>query len=169
MPDQRKVIDAYDRTAAQYAQQFMDELQEKPLDRLLLQAFVAQNRDRGKIVDLGCGPGHTTRFMAGCGAADLLGVDLSPGMVRVAQGINPHLAFAQADLLRLPYADHSFGAAIAFYAIVHLTRKASNGPSVKSGARWPPGGSSVFLPPGQPGGPPGRIPGPARGLGLLLF
>jgi SAM-dependent methyltransferase len=120
MLNQHNVIDCYNRTATQYAEQFMNELRSKHLDRLLLQAFVTENRGNSRIIDLGCGPGQTTRFMADCGAPHLLGVDLSPEMVRVAKALNPQLDFEEADMLHLPYADHSFGAAVGFYAIVHF-------------------------------------------------
>lgn len=41
-------------------------------------------------------------------------------MVKVATRLNSNIKFEQADLLQISYADKSFGAAIAFYAIVHF-------------------------------------------------
>ncbi len=120
MQPQANVLDCYNKTAQHYAAKFMDELQHKHLDRILLQAFAAENRTTGKMIDLGCGPGQTTRYLQEHGVNDLLGTDLSPEMVKVAQQAHPSLHFEVADMLALPYADGSFGAAVAFYAIVHF-------------------------------------------------
>jgi SAM-dependent methyltransferase len=117
---QKNIIECYDRTAKNYAEKFIDELSHKHFDQILLNAFASENRDHGKLIDLGCGPGQTTKYLADCGWKDVLGVDLSPEMVKVAKEINPQLNFETADMLRLNYPDKSFGAAIAFYSIVHF-------------------------------------------------
>jgi ubiquinone/menaquinone biosynthesis C-methylase UbiE len=49
-----------------------------------------------------------------------VGVDLSPGMVNVARRIFPYIRFDAGDLLALPYGEHHFSSAVAFYAIVHF-------------------------------------------------
>lgn len=117
---QKNIIECYDKTAKNYADKFIDELSHKHLDRILLNAFAAENRDKGKLIDLGCGPGQTTKYLAEGGWKDLLGVDISPEMVKVAKMINPQLNFETADMLNLQYPDKTFGAAIAFYSIVHF-------------------------------------------------
>jgi ubiquinone/menaquinone biosynthesis C-methylase UbiE len=117
---QKNIIECYDRTAKNYADQFKDELKHKHFDQLLLTAFAAENRDHGKLIDLGCGPGQTTKYLFDCGWKDILGVDISPGMVKVAKEMNPQLNFETADMLKLPYRDKTFAAAIAFYSIVHF-------------------------------------------------
>lgn len=114
------VIECYNKTAKNYAAKFIDELTKKHLDRLLLQSFAIENRDSGKLVDLGCGPGQTTKFLWECGITNLLGVDISPVMIEEAAKLHPQIAFETADILQLPYADQSFGGAIAFYSIVHF-------------------------------------------------
>lgn len=120
MQAQKNIIDCYDRTASNYADKFMDELSHKHLDQLLLHAFAAENIANGKCIDLGCGPGQTTRHLAGRGWKELVGTDISPVMIKVAKAINPQLQFETADMLRLPYPANSFGSAIAFYSIVHF-------------------------------------------------
>ena len=120
MADQALVIDCYDKTARQYAERFSNELEHKHLDRVLLRAFAQENATRGRLLDLGCGPGQTTAFLANCGVTDLLGVDISPAMVNVARELHPQLPFAPSDMLQLEYEAASFGSAIAFYSIVHF-------------------------------------------------
>ncbi len=120
MQEQKDIIDCYDKTAKNYAEKFIDELRHKHLDRILLQSFASENRDKGTLIDLGCGPGQTTKYLADCGVTDILGVDIAPNMVRVAKSINPQLHFETADMLALQYPDRFFGSAIAFYSIVHF-------------------------------------------------
>ncbi len=122
MQNPKIVKHCYDLTAATYAEKFRDELVHKPVDRMLLAEFARLNQGRGVIADFGCGPGQTTRFLAenGLGPDQLLGIDLSSGMVEAARKLHPALHFETGDLLALDYPDQHFGAAIAFYAIVHF-------------------------------------------------
>jgi trans-aconitate methyltransferase len=57
----------YDRVAERYAAEVGDELRGKPLDRALLDAL-AETTSGGPVLDLGCGPGHVTAYLAGRGA-----------------------------------------------------------------------------------------------------
>ena len=120
MPKQQNIIDCYNITSANYAEKFIDELSHKHLDRILLTAFAAENYNQGKLIDLGCGPGQTTKYLSDCGVKDLIGVDISSSMVTVAKKYNPTLNFETADILSLQYPDNFFGSAIAFYSIVHF-------------------------------------------------
>lgn len=107
----------YATVAHAYAEHLTDELAGKPLDRAFLSAFV--ERARGRIVDLGCGPGHVTAFLAALDA-DVEGVDLSPEMIAEARARFPAQTFTVADMFALPYADGALAGIVAFYAIVHL-------------------------------------------------
>jgi ubiquinone/menaquinone biosynthesis C-methylase UbiE len=120
MQKQKGIIDCYDKTAKNYAEKFSNELEYKHLDRILLQAFAAENLAKGRLIDLGCGPGQTTRFLSECGVINIVGVDISSQMVRAARNVNPHLEFTTADMLNLPYPDGFFASAIAFYSLVHF-------------------------------------------------
>lgn len=120
MQEQKDIINCYDKTAESYADKFSNELDGKHLDQILLKAFGRQNMDKGKLIDLGCGPGQTTKYLFDNGFQNILGTDLSAEMVKVATRLSPNIKFEQADLLQLQYSDNSFGSAIAFYAIVHF-------------------------------------------------
>ena len=60
MQEQTDIIDCYNKTAKNYADKFKDELAKKHFDRILLKSFAVENFDKGKLIDLGCGPGQTT-------------------------------------------------------------------------------------------------------------
>lgn len=120
MQEQKNIVECYNKTAENYASKFMNELEEKHLDRILLKSFCEQNKNKGRLIDLGCGPGQTTRFLYDSGFENIVGADISPEMVNVAKKHHPTIEFEIADLLNLTYADDRFGSAIAFYAIVHF-------------------------------------------------
>jgi ubiquinone/menaquinone biosynthesis C-methylase UbiE len=116
----QNIIDCYNKTAKNYAEKFNDELNHKHLDRILLKHFVDENINRGRLIDLGCGPGQTTKFLADHELTDIVGIDISEEMIEVAKKINAHLQFDKGDILKLQYPDNTFGSAIAFYSIVHF-------------------------------------------------
>ena len=114
-----EVTNCYNLTAEEYAKVFYNELENKPFDRLILQRFASENS--GKFADLGCGCGQTTKFLEDAGVKDLIGIDLSPEMVKIAKKLNKNINFEVGNMLNLDKKDEEFGAILAFYAIVHFT------------------------------------------------
>ena len=55
-----------------------------------------------RILDLGCGTGHLTAHIAKSGA-EVVGIDSSEDMVRVASQNYPNILFEVADARSLPY------------------------------------------------------------------
>ncbi len=113
-----KVTTCYDLTAEEYAKVFYNELDSKPFDRMILQRFASENS--GKFADIGCGCGHTTKFLADNGVKDIVGIDLSSEMVKIAEKLNKNLTFEVGNMLNLDKNDEEFAAISAFYAIVHF-------------------------------------------------
>src|SRR5206468_4038248 len=111
----------YDRIAEKYAAAFFDELEKKPFDRARLDRFAAAVAGRGRVGDVGCGPGHVGRYLAARGV-DVFGLDLSPRMVELARRRNPGIPFEQGDMLALALADASLAGIVAFYSLIHLAR-----------------------------------------------
>ena len=109
----------YDAVAGAYDAALRDELDGKPLDRGLLTAF-AELAAPGPLADVGCGPGHVTRFLA-ARHPHVIGIDLSPAMVAIARERTPELTFTVGSMLRLPVVDGAWAGAVALYSIIHLT------------------------------------------------
>jgi SAM-dependent methyltransferase len=110
---------SYDRVAAEYADRFKNEMDDKPFDRECLDLLARHVGSLGPICDLGCGPGQIARYLHRQGVKTL-GVDLSPKMVAEAQRLNPEIHFHQGDMLSLPDAENSWGGIAAFYCIIHI-------------------------------------------------
>lgn len=121
MDSQEKVLRCYNQVADDYAAERWDELSKKHFDRLLLKEFAFVNKDKGPCADFGCGPGQTTKFLHDNAMQDIIGVDLSPTMIRAAQRLSPQIKFETGDLLNIVYPAGSLGSVLAFYAIVHFT------------------------------------------------
>ena len=117
-----EVRQGYDRIAVAYGEHFADELRHKPRDRELLSRFAA-SLPKGKVADLGCGPGHIARYLREAGVADIFGLDLSPAMMEEARRRNPGIAFETGDMLALPMPDASLAGIVAMYAIVNIARE----------------------------------------------
>lgn len=118
MPGWERLRASYDVVAATYEARFADELDGKPRDRELLAAFAAAVGD--PVVELGCGPGQVGAAVA-AGGRRVVGLDLSPGMARLAA---VRLGAAAAgDLRSLPLRSGSVGGVLAFYALIHLPRE----------------------------------------------
>lgn len=109
----------YDAVAHEYDRQLSGELVGKPLDRALLGAWV-ELVGEGTIADVGCGPGHVTRYLAEL-HADVVGVDLSPAMIAIARERAPELTFTVGSMLRLANADATWAGVVSLYSIIHLT------------------------------------------------
>ncbi len=103
--------------ASDYAAEFANELTRKPFDIEQLEAF--SSSVKGLMADLGCGPGHIGRFLADRGH-DVVGVDLSQQMVRLAIGAHPDMRFVVGDLRHIPLANQALGGAVCFYSLIHL-------------------------------------------------
>lgn len=110
----------YDAVADEYATRIAGELAYKPFDREWLDAFAARMAGGGRVVDLGCGPGHVTGHLAGRGV-DVVGLDLSPRMIAQARRRHPGLRFETGDLTALARPATPWAGAVAYYSLIHFT------------------------------------------------
>lgn len=119
--------DSYDVVASEYARHIAGELAHKPFDREMLARFASDARAVSEggslpVLDLGCGPGHVTRYLHDLGV-QIVGVDLSPGMLREARRLNPDIEFREGDMRSLDWPDGSVAAIVAPYSILHIPRE----------------------------------------------
>ncbi|NUR09057.1 MAG: DUF480 domain-containing protein, partial [Nocardioidaceae bacterium] len=111
---------SYDAVASSYADHLADELRDLPFERWLLDRVVEHAAGQ-PVVEVGCGPGHVTAYVAD-GGADALGIDLSPAMVEEARRRFPGRRFEVGDLRRLtrPATSHGWAAVLGWYSLIHL-------------------------------------------------
>jgi ubiquinone/menaquinone biosynthesis C-methylase UbiE len=121
-PDFLKLTrDGYDRTAANYAQRFHRHLDDKPVDRAIVDAFAGLIRIAGntRVIDVGCGTGVAAALLNASGTK-ASGVDLSLNMLAQARRLNPDISFVVGSMTSLPIADGSVGGVCAWYSIIHI-------------------------------------------------
>ena len=114
------VEESYDRLARIYTVRIVGELEYKPFDRAILTRFASLIRKGGAVLDLGCGPGHVSRFLADRGI-EITGVDLSGCMIDEARRLQPDIPFATGSMLELEFISEIAGI-VAFYSIIHIPR-----------------------------------------------
>ena len=74
---------------------------------------------RVRLLDLGCGAGGVVRAALERGAA-VGGIDVAPGMIRVAQRLAPTAEFSVGGVACMPFKDQVFDGATAAFLFHHL-------------------------------------------------
>jgi len=72
-----------------------------------------------RIADLGCGSGVFTNLLQRRGF-DVVGLDLSPKLIRIARQTYPDVEFREGDIEHLPFADGSFDGVLLAGVLHHL-------------------------------------------------
>jgi len=118
----KNIQTSYDTVAREYADELYPELKGKPSDRKLLDRFADRVRGLGWVCDLGCGPAQIARYLQDRGV-DVMGLDLSSGMLAQARRLNPDLALVQSSMLALGLGSEVLYGIAAFYCIIHIPRE----------------------------------------------
>ena len=98
-----------------------DRLEALPLEKRLVDHFARTvvEAGGGPVLDVGCGPGWLTRYLASRGLA-VSGIDISTAMLRLARTNNPGLGFAAASLTKIPVADGAAAGVFCWYVLHHV-------------------------------------------------
>ncbi len=70
-----------------------------------------------RVLDVGCGTGNISYQIKGKINADLVGVDVSPDMLKIARRKSLELVCSNTDGLHLPFVDRAFDTIICAYVI----------------------------------------------------
>ena len=120
LEDESSMIDFYQKWAADYDHQMLDELGYTSPTKIAQQLGEHLPDTSSTIFDIGCGTGLTCVFLADKGYTNLDGIDLSPDMVRVAgeRGIYRELLVGDVNL-PLERDDESYDAVISSGTFTH--------------------------------------------------
>jgi len=91
MQHKEQTIKGYTAVAEAYSKKFNDELSHKPFDRMVLKRF-AECTTGKCVLDVGCGPGQITQFIADLGGK-VVGLDFCPEMIEQAKALHPTVTF----------------------------------------------------------------------------
>ena len=108
---------AYSNKAAEYIARFGSVESTHPADRKLVAEWVAPLA--GPVLDVGCGPGHWTKFLADQGA-EVEGIDLVPAFIKQAEETFPGIQFRVASLASLGVPEGYASGILAWYSLIHF-------------------------------------------------
>lgn len=114
---------SYDRVADNYVEMNLGDIRAHPWLRAAMDGFAASVRGLGPVLDVGCGPGSVTAYLAEQGL-DVSGVDLSTRMIEHARRLHPDQRFAVASATELDLEPSSFGGILGWWSLFNLPRHA---------------------------------------------
>ncbi|WTJ96905.1 class I SAM-dependent methyltransferase [Streptomyces sp. NBC_01537] len=91
----------------------MGDIRRHPWLKASIDAFADTVSELGPVLDVGCGPGTVTAYLAERGL-DVSGVDLSPDMIENARRLYPHCRFSVASATDLSLGHCSTSRAASF-------------------------------------------------------
>ncbi|MFF1799298.1 class I SAM-dependent methyltransferase [Kitasatospora sp. NPDC086009] len=119
------VRESYDRVADNYAHMVattgIGDIRTHPWLKASIDAFADTVSGLGPVLDVGCGPGTVTAYLAERGL-DVSGVDLSPRMIENARRLHPQCRFGVSSATDLDLADASHGGLLGWWSLFNLPR-----------------------------------------------
>ena len=113
----RSTIASYDAIAEQFADQWFAHPPQRELEH-----FLRRLRPQSRVLDAGCGPGHHAELIVRAGH-DVVGIDLSKGMLRQCKLRTSTVRTAQMSFEALRFRDGAFDAIWCAAAILHVPRE----------------------------------------------
>ncbi len=107
---------SYDMVASSYA-----ELVQQPAGGEDEAIDLLADLGAGTVLDVGCGPGRLTARLRERGMR-VIGLDLSIGMIQIAQRDHPTIGFAVGSMTDLPFPDARIAGVISWWSLIHLPR-----------------------------------------------
>ncbi|WP_258348135.1 class I SAM-dependent DNA methyltransferase [Saccharopolyspora gregorii] len=147
VPDLDVVRESYDRVADNYVDMVtttgIGDVRAHPWLRAAMDVFADQVAGLGPVLDIGCGPGTVTGYLAERGL-DVSGVDLSPRMVEHARRLHPGCSFRVGSATELDLADSSFGGLLGWWSLFNLPREVLPGVLSSFASALVPGGQLII-------------------------
>lgn len=117
MNNSKKVtIKSYDDTASEYYR-VVSKFELLPE----IKKFSKKVIKNGRILDLGCGPGHHSKYFS-THNFKVTGIDLSSEMIKLAKSEFAGLDFRVMDILDLDFAENSFDGVWASASLLHVNK-----------------------------------------------
>lgn len=119
------VRESYDRVADNYVHMVatagFGDIRTHPWLHAAMDVFGNAVAGVGPVLDVGCGPGTITAYLADRGV-DVSGVDLSPRMIEHARRRHPRCSFSVASATDLDLAESSLGGVWGWWSLFNLPR-----------------------------------------------
>jgi len=115
------VVDVFNRLAGQYQDKYMDTgLYHSTFDLFCSSIKVGD----ACVLDVACGPGNITHYLLSkMPALKILGIDLAPNMLRLAEINNPSASFLLADCRDIRSFNRKFDAIMCGFCLPYLSQE----------------------------------------------
>jgi ubiquinone/menaquinone biosynthesis C-methylase UbiE len=119
MAEKRRLVrKGYDRIAEEYqADRYILD------NRKELEEFAGSLPKNAKVLDVGCGAGIPAAKFLIESEFEVVGIDFSETMLKLARKNVPGATFIRKDMTELDFAENSFDGLAAFYSIIHVPRE----------------------------------------------
>jgi SAM-dependent methyltransferase len=145
--DLETVRDSYDRVADNYVEMVtttgMGDIRTHPWLKAAMDAFADTVGPIGPVLDVGCGPGTVTAYLAERGI-NVSGVDLSPRMIEHARRLHPQCAFTVGSVTDLDFPRASLGGVLGWWSLFNLPRNVLPTVLASFAAALRPGGQLII-------------------------
>jgi ubiquinone/menaquinone biosynthesis C-methylase UbiE len=88
-----------------------------------IKKFIILLPKKAKVLDVGCGAGVPVAKTLVNNNFDVVGIDLSESMIKLARKNVPKAKFMKKDMTKLDFKENSFDGLTAFYSIIHVPRE----------------------------------------------
>lgn len=125
-PDDLDIVrESYDRVADNYVDMVattgLGDIRTQPWLKAAMDVFADAVSGSGPVLDVGCGPGTVTAYLADRGV-DVSGVDLSPRMIEHARRLHPGCTFSVASSTELDLPEASLAGVLGWWSLFNLPR-----------------------------------------------
>jgi len=121
-----RVAQYWDSIADRYLHLFRYEFETKPYDLEVLKTFASSLSSGSYVCDAGCGPcAHVTRILSDH-YLKVVGIDISPRCVLLAQQEQPCLKFEVMNMENMVFADGELDGLVAYYALHYQPKSTMN-------------------------------------------
>ena len=115
--DKNKIaISTYEKIAHKYSDKYFNDLTDIPY----IDKFLKNIPSKGRILDIGCGPGQFSQYIAKKGF-HVIGLDYSREMIEIARAKVPEVEFKYMDMRNLEFEENSFDGILAAYSLIHIS------------------------------------------------
>jgi SAM-dependent methyltransferase len=141
------VRESYDRVADNYVEMVtttgIGDIRTHPWLKAAIDAFADTVASIGPVLDVGCGPGTVTAYLAERGI-EVSGVDLSPRMIGHARRLHPQCTFTFGSATDLELRTASLGGVLGWWSLFNLPRNVLPGVLTSFAEALRPGGQLVI-------------------------
>ncbi len=108
-----------------YASSYQEQYMSVDLYKTTLNEFCNNlPKENAFVLDVGCGPGNVSQYLLQqCSGFNILGIDIAPNMITLAEKNNPSATFKVMDALSLPKLNTTYDGIVCAFLLPYLSKE----------------------------------------------